>query len=46
MITRLRYRRFATLGPLYGLSDCVHGCSGSPSCGLRCTFVCHDAEPL
>jgi hypothetical protein len=33
----------ATLGPLYDASDCVHGCSGSPSCtGERCTFVCHE----
>lgn len=33
----------ATLGPLYDLSDCEHGCCGSPSCGERCTFTCHPA---
>ena len=34
----------ATLGPLYDVPDCVHGCSGSPSCtGERCTFICHEA---
>jgi hypothetical protein len=35
----------ATLGPLYDLSDCEHGCNGSPSCGERCTFICHPAAP-
>jgi hypothetical protein len=37
----------ATLGPLYDVPDCIHGCSGSPSCsGERCTFTCHDAEQV
>lgn len=28
--------------PFADASDCVHGCSGSPSCtGERCTFSCH-----
>lgn len=33
----------ATLGLLYDPSDCEHGCCGSPSCGERCTFVCHSS---
>lgn len=33
----------ATLGPLYDLSDCGHGCNGSPCGSERCTFTCHPA---
>jgi hypothetical protein len=28
--------------PGWDFSDCQHGCSGSPSCGEPCTFVCHE----
>jgi hypothetical protein len=28
--------------PFADLSDCLHGCSGSPSCCERCTFTCHN----
>jgi hypothetical protein len=32
----------ATLGPLYDLSDCEHGCNGDSPCGNeQCTFICH-----
>ena len=31
----------ATLGPLYDLSDCRHGCNGSPCGSEQCTFICH-----
>ncbi len=34
------FDHMATLGPLYDLSDCEHGCNGSPSCCERCTFIC------
>jgi hypothetical protein len=27
--------------PLYDLSDCVHGCNGSPCTADLCTFTCH-----
>ena len=33
----------ASLGPLYDLSDCRHGCNGSPCGSERCTFICHPA---
>jgi hypothetical protein len=35
----------ATLGPLYDLSDCRHGCNGDSPCGEQCTFICHPAVP-
>lgn len=34
----------AACGPLYDLSDCEHGCNGSPCGSERCTFVCHPAR--
>jgi hypothetical protein len=33
----------ATLGLLYDLSDCRHGCNGSPCGSEQCTFICHPA---
>ena len=33
------------LGPCWDLSDCVHGCSGRPSCCERCNFTCHEEWP-
>jgi hypothetical protein len=27
--------------PLVDLSDCSHGCNGSPCLSERCTFACH-----
>jgi len=35
------YDHLLTLGPLYDLSDCEHGCNGSPCGSERCTFICH-----
>jgi hypothetical protein len=35
----------ASINPLMDLSDCPHGCNGSPSCGSeRCTFICHGEQ--
>ena len=31
----------ASIDPLYDLSDCVHGCNGSPCGAERCSFTCH-----
>jgi hypothetical protein len=39
------YDHLLTLGPLYDLSDCEHGCNGSPCGSERCTFICHPAPP-
>ena len=33
----------AAFVPLCDLSDCDHGCNGSPCNGDRCTFICHPA---
>lgn len=38
------FEHMATLGPLYDLSDCEHGCNGSPCGGERCTFICHPRD--
>jgi hypothetical protein len=37
------FDHLATLGPLYDLSDCDHGCNGSPCNGDRRTFIRHPA---
>jgi hypothetical protein len=36
----------ASLGPLYDMSDCQHGCNGWPCGSERCTFVCHEGLPV
>ena len=36
------WEHLLSLGELYDLSDCQHGCNGSPCNGERCTFTCHD----
>jgi hypothetical protein len=33
-----------SLGALIDLSDCEHGCNGSPCGSERCTFTCHLAS--
>lgn len=31
--------------PYVDLSDCEHGCNGSPCGSSRCTFICHPPIP-
>jgi hypothetical protein len=39
------FEHMATLGLLYDLSDCEHGCNGDSPCGdERCTFICHPGD--
>ena len=38
------FEHLVALGPLYDLSDCEHGCNGSPCGSERCTFTCHPGD--